>query len=73
MKKRISISVAFDRGDFVVLRTDEVRRRRMVTTLSVGMNGVRYELVCGTESSWHYADELEAWVDGGGVGFARGK
>lgn len=72
MKKTIRISAAFRLGDFVVLRTDEARRRRMVTTLSVSMNGVRYELMCGTESSWHFDGEIELWVDDGrGIGFGK--
>jgi hypothetical protein len=64
----------FKIGEFVVLVTDVDRRRRMLTAYTVSSNGIRYELSCGTEASWHFGIELELWVDGkGSVGFGSGK
>jgi hypothetical protein len=44
--------------ELVYLKTDCDQRQRMVTRLNVNPNGITYELTCGTQTSWHYEEEI---------------
>lgn len=44
--------------DTVYLKTDPDQRQRMVTRLNITPNGITYELSCGTQTSWHYDQEI---------------
>jgi hypothetical protein len=52
------INNGFDLGQIVYLRTDKDQSARMVRQICVRSSGfIQYELMCGSNYSWH--DELE--------------
>lgn len=53
----------FNFGDIVYLKTDPDQRPRIVTTFSVGVSSILYELSCGTITSWHRDFEMTAEKD----------
>lgn len=56
MKKQIT--VAFDFGDRVILKTDN-EFERIVTGIVLRPNGKMYELASGVETSWHQECEID--------------
>lgn len=49
----------FDLGELVYLKTDEDQKMRMVTEISVMLDGsLVYELTCGTVCTSHYEKEI---------------
>jgi hypothetical protein len=57
------IQSKFEFFQLVYLKTDSDQRQRMVTRLSVTPNGTTYELSCGTQTSWHFAEEISEEKD----------
>lgn len=53
----------FELQQTVYLKTDSDQRQRIVTRISVGVNGIVYELMCGSSGSWHYDFEITADKD----------
>jgi hypothetical protein len=53
----------FNFGDIVYLKTDPDQRARIVTTFSVGVHSMLYELSCGTITSWHRDFEISTEKD----------
>jgi hypothetical protein len=59
-KERLEILMAFRLGEFVVLRHDPDRLRRMVTRVSIALGNVLlYELSAGTVETWHREEEIQ--------------
>ena len=56
MKK--TISIAFNFGDRVLLKTDN-EFERIVTGIVLRPNGKMYELASGVETTWHQEVEIE--------------
>lgn len=49
--------------DTVYLKTDPDQRQRLVTRMNITPIGVSYELSCGTQTSWHYEQEISEEKD----------
>jgi hypothetical protein len=47
----------------VYLKTDPDQRQRIITQINVRVNGLIYELTCGSSGSWHYEFEITAEKD----------
>ena len=47
-------------GDRVRLVHDPAKEDRLVVQVSFGGTGVRYNLMCGTQDTWHYEREIIA-------------
>lgn len=52
------IDTKFNIKDIVYLVTDSEQRERIVTCIVVKENSIMYELVSGTESTWHNDFEI---------------
>jgi len=51
----------FDLGELVYLKTDEDQKQRMVTRITIGLDGsIIYYLTLGTLISEHYEKEISA-------------
>ena len=61
MKKK-TISIKFDFGDSVDLKT-EPEFKRIVTGIIIRPSGKMYETAIGVETSWHQEVELEKFPD----------
>ena len=48
----------FNLKDVVYLQTDKAQDERIITRMQVTLNGLLYELTCGSVSSWHYEFEI---------------
>lgn len=57
------INSRFNFFDAVYLKTDIDQRQRIVTRLNVTPLGISYELSCGTQTSWHYEQEISEEKD----------
>lgn len=57
------IESKFEFFQLVYLKTDPDQRQRMITRLNVTPNGTTYEVTCGTQASWHYANEISEEKD----------
>ena len=58
------INCKFEPGQFVGLLHDSENKKRMITQVSVSVDGsLLYELRRGEVGRWHYENELELWVD----------
>lgn len=54
----------FKLGQIVYLKTDKDQLPRMVTSISLVINGTfRWSLACGTEDTYHYTEEISAEKD----------
>jgi molybdopterin/thiamine biosynthesis adenylyltransferase len=56
--KAVTLFLAFQYGDLVYLITDAEQERRMITGYTVRGASITYELSCGTETTWHRAEEI---------------
>jgi hypothetical protein len=57
MKQNLKIS--FSLGDIIYLRTDPYQMPRLIVSIEMNIsNGLLYKVVCGTELSMHYEEEL---------------
>ena len=55
----MKIENKYNFGDFVFLKTDIDQLKRIVSAITARPNGsVMYELMCGTEGSWHQEIEI---------------
>ena len=57
------IDNSFDLGQIVYLTTDNYQLRRIVTQIKVSLNGITYQLSCGTNYSYHYECEISSKID----------
>jgi hypothetical protein len=53
----------FNLEQIVYLVTDNEQKKRMVTAIQLGINGLIYQLTCGTVETWHYAAEMSVDED----------
>jgi hypothetical protein len=57
------IEFQFQYGEFVQLKTDEEKKKRVVTAIVIkGKNYLEYQLACGLESSGHAETEIEKYT-----------
>ena len=54
----MTITLKYEFGDIVYLKTDPDQLERMVTRAIISPNGVLYEVTCGTTASTHYEMEM---------------
>ena len=47
------IDTKYDIGETVYLKTDTDQKQRMIRQITVKRNGLEYNLVCGSDESWH--------------------
>jgi hypothetical protein len=60
----IVIHNKFERGEKVYLVTDREQMVRLVTAIKIcADDGILYELMCGTQVSWHYDIEISIEKD----------
>ncbi len=48
----------FEIGQVVYLKTDNDQNARIITSITVRLKDIIYELSCGSQSSWHYEFEM---------------
>ena len=58
MSNKITLSIEFELGQYVWLKTDIDQFERIVTQLIICQGGIMYELSCGEDSSAHWGFEI---------------
>lgn len=61
--------------DIVFLKTDPEKLPRIISRFTVSINTISYELMCGSNSSWHYdfefTDDIETLAPKKQVGLGK--
>lgn len=61
--KKITLTIFYEVGDTVYLKTDTEQRARLITGIFVKPNDIIYQVSCGSEISNHYAFELSSEIN----------
>jgi len=56
--KKVTLTIDFEIGQTVYLKTDTEQWERIVTQLIICDGGIMYELSCGEDSSAHWGFEI---------------
>ena len=58
MAKKLTLSLEFEIGQTVYLKTDTEQYQRLITGLLIHENSILYQVACGEEMSEHFGFEL---------------
>ena len=61
--KKLTLTINYEVGDTVFVKTDIDQQQRIVTGISIRNNDILYQVSCGIEISEHYDFELSSNIN----------